>query len=348
VRCQLRYTPVVEEYNPIVKEKQAIRIILIGLSILAVSFVLVSCAANQLSGVQLPENPGLAALPGETMTRTPFQAQSPTLPPTLTATPLSTATPLPTVTPTIIPTGTPEPCLAQRGQVESHSVEFTNPNLPLTFRVYLPPCYGKMEDYRYPVLYIIHGQTFKDDQWDRLGIDEAADAMIVDKKAPPFLIVMPLEVNTFEDIYSASFSKDLVEGLVPWMDANYTTCTERACRAIGGLSRGGAWALRLGFLHWDLFGAVGLHSTPPFIGDPNQFPIWLREIPSDQVPRLWLDTGKTDYFLSQTSEFERLLVRLDVPHEWTLFDGTHNEEYWSAHVADYLAWYTQPWKTAGE
>ena len=111
----------------------------------------------------------------------------------------------------------------------------------------------------------------QEDQWDRLGLDEAADAMIMANEAPPFLIVMPLEVNTYEDIYTASFSKDLVEGLVPWMDANYSTCAERTCRAIGGLSRGGAWALRLGFLHWDIFGSVGLHSTPPFTADPNQF-----------------------------------------------------------------------------
>ncbi|MBE0695684.1 MAG: esterase family protein [Anaerolineaceae bacterium] len=322
-------------------EKQAFRIVFAALLHLAACLALVSCQADRIPTIQLPKNLVNAANPldpKKTVTRTPFQAQSPTIPPT------STATPFPISTPTLIPTETPEPCLSRQGQIESHTVEFSNPSLPLTFRVYLPPCYGLEDGYRYPVLYIIHGQTYKDDQWDRLGIDEAADAMIKAKEAPPFLIVMPLEVDTFEDIYSASFSKDLVNGLVPWMDANYTTCAERACRAIGGLSRGGAWAFRLGFLHWDIFGAVGMHSTPPFTGDPNQLSNWLRQIPADQVPRVWMDTGKRDAFLAQTSQLEQLLVLLNVPHEWYLFNGAHDEEYWSAHVADYLAWYTQPWK----
>ena len=61
-----------------------------------------------------------------------------------------------------------------------------------------------------------------------------------------------------------------------------------------------------------------------------------------------MDTGKRDYFIDITQQFEKLLVRFNVAHEWTLFDGTHDEEYWSAHVADYLAWYTQPWKNMGQ
>jgi enterochelin esterase-like enzyme len=231
--------------------------------------------------------------------------------------------------------------------MESFTVKFSNPTKPLTFRVYLPPCYGAQEGYRYPVLYLIHGQTYREDQWDRLGIDEAADELIGAHVSPLFLIVMPLEEDTYENIYTASFPVDLVEGLVPWMDTNYPTCTGRICRAIGGLSRGGAWALRLGFMHWEVFGSIGLHSTPPFTGDPNLLSSWLKQIPAEQLPRIYMDTGKRDWYLEQTSQFEHLLVTYAVPHEWYLFNGTHEEAYWSAHVLDYLAWYTQPWKNIG-
>jgi hypothetical protein len=223
-----------------VTENQAFRFIGRTLFLIAACLALFSCQGNQLPTIALPKAAAFDA-PRSTFTRTPFQAQSPTLPPT------STATPVPTNTPTIVPTQTAEPCLSQQGETENYTLEFSNPALPLTFRVHRPPCFGKEEGYRYPVLYIIHGQTFKDDQWDRLGLDEAADALISAKEAAPFLIVMPLEVDTYENIYTASFSKDLIEGLVPWMDANYPTCADRTCRAIGGLSRGGAWALRLGF-----------------------------------------------------------------------------------------------------
>jgi enterochelin esterase-like enzyme len=38
------------------------------------------------------------------------------------------------------------------------------------------------------------------------------------------------------------------------------------------------------------------------------------------------------------------LTAIDVPHEWNVFDGAHEEAYWSAHIVEYLEWYSQPWK----
>jgi enterochelin esterase-like enzyme len=102
--------------------------------------------------------------------------------------------------------------------------------------------------------------------------------------------------------------------------------------------------LHLGFTRWDLFGSVGLHSTPPFNTDPGLFPAWLSKIPADQIPRVFMDSGRRDAFLSMSSAFEAELVDNGVPHEWYLFNGQHDEEYWSAHVADYLTWYAEPWR----
>ncbi len=266
------------------------------------------------------------------VTPTPFQVISPTPSPTITA----TATPVPS--PTVVP------CTEKQGRIEPKTESFSTSSVPVVFRIYFPPCFDQAEDIRYPVLYMIHGQTFKDDQWERLGIGPAADALINEGKSPPFLIVMPLEENTYGDIYLSPFTRDVLEGIIPWVDANFPTCTERICRAIGGLSRGGAWSLRLGFMHWELFGSIGLHSTPPFNTDESQFPIWVRQIPPGQLPRVYMDIGRRDPFLSNATSIENLMVRYDVPHEWYLNNGTHEEPYWSAHAADYLEWYTQPWQ----
>jgi enterochelin esterase-like enzyme len=306
------------------------------LLIVAAWITLTACQPLVAAG---PEEPSLPfhrpASPSATYT--PFQAVLPTE--TLIAT--STATAVPTTTQT--PTMTPAPCMESAGHIVLQEVVFAEGRPPFAFRVYLPPCMGVEDDVRYPVLYMIHGQSFNDDQWERLGIGEAADALIVEGKAPPFIIVMPRENNTYQDIYASSFPVDVVDYLIPWVDRTYPTCTARDCRAIGGLSRGGAWALHLGFTRWELFGSVGLHSTPPFIGDPGRFPGWLREIPPDQLPRLYLDTGHRDWWIRPTTEFEALLVQMNVPHEWNLFEGTHDEVYWSANVRDYLEWYTLPW-----
>lgn len=299
-----------------------------GILILVAFCLLTACNAGAptITGVE-------QIFPAGTQSPTPFQAHSPT------------PRPLPTASPTMLPSPTPLACLQEGGTVEEKEIEFRPGNPPYAFRLYLPPCYEEQEDPNYPVLVMIHGQTFADDQWDRLGIDEAADALIAEGKARPFLIVMPRERDTFGDIYASPFARGLIEDLLPWIDANYPTCADRSCRAIGGLSRGGAWALRLGMEHWEVFGAIGMHSTPPFIGDRETFlPRWLAAIPADELPRIYMDTGRQDWYLVATSRLEQYLVQAGVPHEWYLFNGTHDEAYWSAHVTDYLGWYTRPWQ----
>ena len=71
-------------------------------------------------------------------------------------------------------------CSETRGRFEFQEIQTTLMTHPLSFRVYLPPCYDFDESTRYPVLYFLHGQSFNDDQWDRLGADEALDELIAE------------------------------------------------------------------------------------------------------------------------------------------------------------------------
>src|SRR5512133_1886821 len=192
--------------------------------LLLFGLALVSCQGSGL--IALPAQPAAA-----TATFTPFPFNSPTVRPTATL----TATP--------VPSPTTPPCTEQHGRIEQKEETLVQDLAPLAFRVYLPPCFNHDQNTRYPVVYMIHGQTFNDDQWERLGIGAAADELILAKKMPPFLIIMPREDDTFSDIYKSGFIQNMIDGLIPWVDAHYPTCADRACRAIGGLSRGGAWAL---------------------------------------------------------------------------------------------------------
>src|SRR5687768_15175770 len=97
-------------------------------------------------------------------------ACSPSNRPTPTSTPLPpTASQVPqlTLAPSAVPTFTPLVCLTQSGRVEEGVLNSTDP--PQEFRIYLPPCYNEKTDKHYPVLYLLHGQTYRDDQWIRLG-----------------------------------------------------------------------------------------------------------------------------------------------------------------------------------
>jgi enterochelin esterase-like enzyme len=236
------------------------------------------------------------------------------------------------------------PCWAEGGQIDQNQIEFAALKEPLRYRVFTPPCYQQQPQRRYPVLYLLHGQTYTDDQWDRLGADESASALIGAGEISPLIIVMPYEADDRLPPTESSFGEALVEALIPYIDARYRTLPSREQRAIGGLSRGGNWAVRLGLSHWELFGAIGAHSTPTFVTDgPPQIRAWLQSIPYEQRPRIYLDTGENDRWGTYTFKLETVLNEEGVPHEWHLYPGYHTEEYWAAHVEEYLRWYAREW-----
>jgi enterochelin esterase-like enzyme len=250
----------------------------------------------------------------------------------------STLPPSPTVT------STPVVCNQESGRIEYREIVTSLSSHPMAVRVYIPPCYDFKEVERYPVLYLLHSQNKRDDQWERLGVAETTDLLIASNQVSPFIIVMPWESNSLEDDKISIFGQLIIDELIPWVDDEYRTCEQRNCRAIGGLSRGSAWAMRLGLVNWKLFGSIGAHSFTPFHGDFYNVPIWIQEIPEDEMPRIYIDIGALDPILDTAKLFEERLTDYSIPHEWIINTGTQNEAYWGEHVEDYIYWYAFAWK----
>lgn len=250
----------------------------------------------------------------------------------------------PAATPSSVTAPGAASCNELQGRVESGALEHSDLEQPLEFTVSLPPCYAHDPAQRYPVLYLIHGQSFTHDQWRRLGAESTAWKLIAAGELPPFILALPRDRSWAQPSQDA-FGRALVESLIPYVDSAYHTCTERACRAIGGLSRGAAWAVHLGVSQWQLFGAIGAHSLPVFWEDTPRLRRWLQEVPSGASPRIYLDIGEQDRpeTLESARWFEALLTEEDFPHRWQLFPGFHEEDYWQAHVESYLRWYAEPW-----
>jgi enterochelin esterase-like enzyme len=235
-------------------------------------------------------------------------------------------------------------CTEQGGNFEFGSLKTERLGLPMDFRIYLPRCYKLEIDKSYPVLYLFHGQGFTDEQWDRIGADETADLLINMEEIPALIIVMPHERYGGQPNES-SFGQVVVEELVPYIDEAYRTIADHKHRAVGGLSRGGGWAIHFGLRYWETFGALGGHSPAVFFSDAEQMRSVIDTIPKDAYPRIYLDIGERDRpeILRAAIWFEQLLNDKGVPHEWHLFSGYHNEDYWKAHMAQYLRWYAQSW-----
>jgi enterochelin esterase-like enzyme len=224
--------------------------------------------------------------------------------------------------------------------VEQGVLDTTKP--PQQYRIYLPPCYDEQADLRYPVLYLLHGQTYTDDQWLRMGADRIADRLIHLGEASPFIIVFP-DDRYWNLASGPGFGDRLIGSLIPYIDATYRTMSDREHRALGGLSRGGGWAVRLGLTHPEMFGVLGLHSPAVFKDDNPHVASWIKAIPAASFPRLWLDVGDRDGELGAVRLLEGMLSQSAVVHEFHLYSGDHSEVYWRQHVEEYLQWYVSAW-----
>ena len=267
---------------------------------------------------------------------------------------IPTATVVPEPTPTIQPTATSIPpansatlpilkC-TDSGVVKYFEIQSDALKGKLAFNVYFPPCYGNGQQTSYPVIYLLHGQTYDETQWVRLGAPHSADQLIQEGHTQPFLMIMPLEEFYFRPVENNEFPQALIKDLLPWSEKNLNACNQASCRAIGGISRGASWALHLALQSPYLFGSVGGHSLPTFIEDMQTLPVQLKKLPHDLALRLYLDIGRSDPEVKSAYNYEQILNQQGVLHEWHLNEGHHDEEYWSAHISEYLGWYAQNWK----
>lgn len=260
--------------------------------------------------------------------------------------PAATQTALPTAAPTAFITITPSPtptllaCLNEPGRIQIDVVTTTKP--PQEFIIYLPPCY-EYSTTRYPVLYLIHGQTYTQDQWLRLGAAKIADDLIHNNETAPFIIVLP-DDHYWNAPAGADFGNRLIDNLIPYVDANYRTRAEREYRALGGLSRGGGWTANLGFDHPELFGALGLHSPALFKDNAPYLNRIIQDIPEEIRPKIWHDIGESDTQLGNSVLLEEVFTQNNYIHTFHRFAGDHTENYWGKHIEKYLRWYVKNWQ----
>jgi enterochelin esterase-like enzyme len=258
---------------------------------------------------------------------------------------------IPAVTPTEervateLPTVEPETCTDSGGTLLHASLPSQLLGTDLEYSIYLPPCYDANSPAGYPVLYLLHGQSAINDFWLDLGVDALADGIITRSESQPFLIVMPVEKNFLADIGDTQYPQAIAEELVLHIDQNYDTCTDRECRAIGGISRGAAWAVNITFSYPALFAYIGVHSPAVFSADLARLPVLLKNDPHGLRPVIYLDSGDQDAYLKSAKDLEAILMQYGVPHEWHQNIGAHNFEYWLDHAAEYMQWYASHWPT---
>lgn len=156
------------------------------------------------------------------------------------------------------------PAAAASSQLVAGSVESAAIGGTIDYTVYLPEGYDASGATRYPSLYLLHGRGDTQAAWQQEA--GALDELIASGEVPPMIVIMPDAPwsdrgNYYVDsLYTGTPTAAAVEtafttDLIEHIDASYPTIDDRASRAVGGYSMGGAGALRFTTVHQDLFSA---------------------------------------------------------------------------------------------
>ena len=317
--------------------------------------------------VTLPTVAAVAMVP-TTAVLQPMLILPPTFTPSPQPTPTLRATPTATPTPSVTPSSTPQPTLEPTATVLA---ALPARDLPPTsvpcggggyifqghfpsqvadperrYTAYLPPCYGE-NGRSYPTLYLFHGSIQTESHWLDLGLAQYLDEGIVNGRFPPLIVIMPFNGN-LGNISSGgpnSIEAVTINELLPFVESHFCTWRDRAGRSLGGISRGGYWALMIAFRHTDLFTAVSGHSSHlRYETDSEKYnPLSTYAEADLSQMRIWLDWGETDFLRTGQQQLDASLTAAGIAHQTTVNGGGHNDGYWRAHLQEYLDWQTAVW-----
>ncbi|HEY0944996.1 MAG TPA: alpha/beta hydrolase-fold protein [Opitutaceae bacterium] len=227
---------------------------------------------------------------------------------------------------------------AALGRLEECEYDSTVTGRRRTACVYLPPDYTREQ--KYPVLYLLHGIAGNQHEWTGYArADTILDNLISDGKAVPMIVVMPNgralpddrppaadKIFTPENADGfAKFERDLLDCLIPAIDAGYSTFADREHRALAGFSMGGGQTLNFGLAHLDTFAWLGGFSSAPNTKPPAEL-VPDSAAAREQVKLLYLSSGSKDGLINVSQRLHVYLKQQDIPHVWNVDDFAHDRE----------------------
>jgi len=224
----------------------------------------------------------------------------------------------------------------ESGTIGADRVPHPTQGFEISFDYYLPPCYGDINNSRFPVIYLI---TMPSEQ--QLGEDaktpmSLADRLIRDRKMAPTVLIIPNDTVGYG--YHAALALDLI----PYVDEKFKTLKDRRYRGVGGISHGAAIAARMAFQFPDTFGSLGVFSGGIDASEKSTFDTWIGS--SKNRPRVLIDIGDQDGIMSLTQNLLDVLDSQKVSYKLNIGTGGHNWAFWSAHMESYLLWFAEAWK----
>lgn len=224
------------------------------------------------------------------------------------------------------------------GRIDTISYNSATVGNPRKALIYTPPGFPKKS--KYPVLYLLHGIGGDEKEWLKGGTPQVVlDNLYAEGKIEPMIVVMPNGRAMKDDRATgnimapdkvqafATFEKDLLNDLIPYIQKKYPVYTDREHRAIAGLSMGGGQSLNFGLGNLDQFAWIGGFSSAPNTKMPEQLvpdPAAARQ----QIKLLWISCGASDGLVSFSKRTHDYLQKNNVPHIYYIEPGVHDFKVW--------------------
>ncbi len=232
---------------------------------------------------------------------------------------------------------TPRTGIAQ-GKIDTISYASKTVGTKRKASIYTPPGYSKNK--QYPVLYLLHGIGGDENEWLKGGQSQVIlDNLYANNKIEPMIVVMPNGRATKDDRATgnimapdkveafATFEKDMLNDLIPYIEIKYPVIKDREHRAIAGLSMGGGQSLNFGLGNLDQFAWIGGFSSAPNTKPPEQL------VPNPEEARkklklLWISCGDDDGLITFSQRTHDYLSANNVPHIYYIEPGGHDFKVW--------------------
>jgi enterochelin esterase family protein len=230
-----------------------------------------------------------------------------------------------------------------------------------TLWVYTPPNYERGSNF--PVLYLLHGGGDIESGWTMIGrANNILDNLIAEGRARPMVMVMPLG-HAVQSFWAGParpspnvpppaargagqpappaglnlFSRELVDEVIPMVEAAYKVSKRPDDRAIGGLSMGGGLTMNVAFNRPELFrhvvimsagAATAAQTYPAFFANPQKI--------NQQFKTFWIAVGKDDALVGGGAKaLTDALNARGIRHTYRVTEGRHEWTVWRHHLNEF-------------
>ena len=217
------------------------------------------------------------------------------------------------------------------------------------FYVYTPPGYDPARKDPYPVLYLMHGSGEDNRGWIDFGRAHVImDNLIAQGKAESMLVVMPFgyglpHVQTqgrpatrgegFRQQNLDNCRNSLLTEVIHAVESAYRVSTDRASRAIAGLSMGGGQSLYIGLNNLDRFAWVAAFSFGAAEMDFETYYPLAGPGMNAKLKLFWLSCGTEDRMIESNRKLVSWFKSKGLQVKIVETPGMHSWQVWRPNLA---------------